>query len=124
MNSKDACTLGLGVCVSLLALSAAGQTATGNPPAAAPQGAAATASAPASDSAGKAKAAHPSTHKHHASAHHASAHHAKHTKHEHVTAAGGHQETAYQTALKSCVAGPAGQRDRCLDDAIARYARS
>jgi len=33
-------------------------------------------------------------------------------------------ETQYRTALRRCVEGQAAQRDRCLDDAIARYGRS
>ena len=120
MNLRNVYPVGLGVCLTLLALSAGGQTATGNPShSAAGQGAAATANAPSSDSAGKSKTAAASTHKHHAPAHHTT-----HAKHEQAAAASGNQETAYRTALKSCVAGPAGQRDRCLDDAIARYGRS
>lgn len=112
--------VGLGVCLTLLALSAGGQTPTGNPSQSATgQGAAATANAPSSDSAGKPKPPAASTHKHHASAHHPT-----HVKHDQAAAANGNQETAYRTALKSCVAGPAGQRERCLDDAIGRYGRS
>jgi hypothetical protein len=33
------------------------------------------------------------------------------------------QQAAYRTALKRCVAGPAEQRDTCLNDAIARFRR-
>ena len=118
MNLKSVYPVGLGVCLTLLALSAGGQTATGNPsPAATGQGAAATANAPSSESAGKSKTAAASTHKHHAT------HHATHTKHD-QPATSGYRETPYRTALRSCVTGPAGQRDRCLDDAIARYGRS
>ena len=110
--------VGLGVCLTLLALSAGGQTATGNPSQSATgQGAAATANAPSSHSAPKPKTAAASTHKHHAT------HPATHTKHD-QPATSGYRETPYRTALRSCVAGPAGQRDRCLDDAIARYGRS
>jgi hypothetical protein len=31
---------------------------------------------------------------------------------------------AYRSALRDCVAGPEGQRDSCLDDAIARFGQS
>jgi len=33
-------------------------------------------------------------------------------------------DTAYRSALRSCVQGPEGQRDSCLDGAIARFGRS
>jgi len=33
-------------------------------------------------------------------------------------------DSAYRAALRRCVTGPASQRDSCLDDAIARYARA
>lgn len=119
MNLRNAYRVGLGVCLPLLALSASGQAATGNPSQSATgQGAAATANAPKSDSASKPKTAAASTHKHHAPAHHTT-----HAKYDQAATASSH-ETAYRTALRSCVAGPAGQRERCLDDAIARYGRS
>jgi hypothetical protein len=36
----------------------------------------------------------------------------------------GSRETSYQMALRHCAQGPIGQRDSCLDSAIARYGRS
>jgi len=33
-------------------------------------------------------------------------------------------DPAYRAALKECVAGPEGQHDSCLDDAIARFGQS
>ena len=33
-------------------------------------------------------------------------------------------DPAYRAALKGCVAGPEGQRDSCIDDAIARFGQS
>jgi len=33
-------------------------------------------------------------------------------------------DPAYRAALKDCVAGPDGQRDSCIDDAIARFGQS
>ena len=58
--------------------------------------------------------------------HHSTAHHQMHAKPEPMAAASaaGSQESAYRAALRNCVAGPAGQKERCLDDAIARHGRS
>ena len=118
MNLRNAYSVGLGVFLMLSALSAGGQTATGNPSQSATgQGGAAATNAPSSHSSAKPKTAATSTHKHHAT------HPTTHSKHDQAATSGYH-ETAYRTALRSCVAGPAGQRERCLDDAITRYGRS
>ena len=92
------------------------------------------------------RAAH-SSHRHHArmrhhakvGAHHRTRHHARagtrgmrhharaearHMHHAGMRADGQQYESAYQGALKRCVAGAPEQRDRCLDDAIARHRRS
>jgi len=58
--------------------------------------------------------------RHHAA--HASGH--KHPAHTTAAAPASSQDAAYQTALRSCVEGPAGQRDSCLDGAISRFGRS
>jgi len=42
----------------------------------------------------------------------------------HEQAAARSQETPYHDALKQCVVGPADQRERWIDNAIARFARS
>ena len=97
----------LGVCLTFLALSASGQTATGN---SSPAATGSSTMAPAG-----------STHQHHAMAHHQT--HAKHM-HMGMGESGSNQEGAYRSALKGCVAGPPTQRDGCLDDAIARFGRS
>jgi hypothetical protein len=55
--------------------------------------------------------------------HHARAE-ARHAHHAGMRADSGQYESGYQGALKRCVAGAPDQRDRCLDDAIARYRRS
>jgi hypothetical protein len=34
---------------------------------------------------------------------------------------GGSGDTAYRSALRNCAAGPANQRDACLDSAISRF---
>jgi hypothetical protein len=64
------------------------------------------------------------TGKHHR--HHAASHTAGNAQHKPMESArpASSQETAYQMALRHCVAGPTGQRDSCLDSAITRYGRS
>jgi hypothetical protein len=37
--------------------------------------------------------------------------------------ASGSGDSAYRSALRACAAGPAAQRDTCLDSAIARFNR-
>ena len=39
------------------------------------------------------------------------------------SASGARQQTAYRAALRKCVSGPAERRERCLDEAIARFHR-
>ena len=59
--------------------------------------------------------------------HHASTHKSTRAHHEHqasTPSASSGNELAYRAALKSCVEGPAGQRDSCLDGAIMRFSRS
>ena len=118
MNLRIRYPLGIGVCLMLLALSEAGQTTAGA--AMAPSNTA-TANTAASDTGGKPSATPTtSTHKHHVKAHDH-----KHAMHKSATAAStGKQETAYRAALRNCVAGPAAQRESCLDDSIARFGRS
>lgn len=122
MKLRSANSIGIGVCLTLLALSAAGQTNTGaSSHAAMAPSKAATADMAASETAGKPAAAPTTT----ATKHHAKAHHQKHATHASTGAAStGNQEMAYRAALKNCVAGPAAQRERCLDDSIARFGRS
>ena len=115
MKTRIVCSAAAGVCLTLIALSAGGQTTTGNTSSATP-----TASSP-SVSGKSAVTPGSSTQKHHAATHHQSK-----AKHQHTAAASpvGNQETAYQAALKQCVAGPAAQRESCLDSAIARFGRA
>lgn len=115
MKTRIVWSAAVGACLTLIALSAGGQTSTGNT-------SSATTTASTASAAGKSAAAPAgATQKHHATAHHQSK-----AKHKHMAAASpaGNQETAYQAALKQCVAGPAGQRESCLDGAIARYGRA
>ena len=58
--------------------------------------------------------------------HHATGHASGHKQPVHTSAAApaSSQDAAYQTALRSCVEGPAGQRDSCLDSTISRFGRS
>lgn len=106
MKSRILYPAGLGFCLAVLALSAGGQTASAN-------------ASQATVAAGKTTTA-GTTHEHHARAHHR-----RHAKHEHMMmgSAGGGRETGYRAALKHCVAGPAAQRDVCLDAAIERFGR-
>lgn len=122
MKTRIVYPAGIGVCLSLLALSVGGQTTSGNPsPAATSPTKTATAS-PTTSAATKAPAASAST----TQKHHATAHHHSKAQHNHMAAASPteNQETAYHAALKQCVAGPAGQRESCLDGAIARFGRA
>jgi hypothetical protein len=123
MNSRSTYSAGLGVCLTLLALAAAGQTTTGSSSnAAMTPSKAATANTTTSAATGATTTAPASgAHKHHSTAHHQ-----MHARAEPMAAASvaGNQETAYRVALRNCVAGPAGQREGCLDNAIARFGRS
>ena len=58
--------------------------------------------------------------------HHATAHHKTHATHKQAESAspGSYQEAAYRDALHQCVAGPVGQREGCLDNAIMRFGRT
>lgn len=109
---------------SLLAVLATGSAAQSTPPAkseAATQHEATTTSAPAKTHHAKAHHAKSTQAK---STHHAKAHHAAQAGTEHKTSAMNGRETPYQTALRRCVEGQAGQRDQCLDSAISRFGRS
>jgi hypothetical protein len=115
MNARIPLTLFLAsafaLCVGSAAAQTGGSTAGSN---ATPTPSAGTGDTAPTDTTGSEKSG-----KHHAHhAHHASHHHAGHDVHT----AGfiGHQETPYQRDLRRCAAGPASDRDRCLDDAIAR----
>jgi len=102
MNLRQSLTLGLGACFAAMTFAAAAQSASQSSPPSASDKSAATSQ---------------STSKRHAtSAPRASA--------SHEQMAAGSQDTAYHDALKQCVAGPADQRDRCIDNAIARFGRS
>lgn len=119
MNLRSMYPTGLGIVLTLLALSAAGQSTTGKASeAATTPKTTATANA---TSAGTDTAAAPASG---ARKHNSTAHHQAHPKHQPMASAGGDRDSDYRAALKSCVAGPAGQKDRCLDDAIARFGRS
>jgi len=53
--------------------------------------------------------------------------HAKHSRMTQQRMQGetpGASDSAYRAALRRCVEGPQGQRQSCLDDAIARFSRS
>jgi hypothetical protein len=121
MNSRSMYPAGLGVCLALLALSAEGQTTAGSSSQAANAPSNATAANTSTSAAAVTKAPASGHHKHHSAAHHQ-----MHAKGEPMVAAptAGSQESAYRAALKNCVAGPAEQKERCLDDAIARHGRS
>ncbi len=97
---------------------AANTTATSTPPVASRTAPADNTAAPAP----KATTAH-ATGKHER---HATKHHSMHRRDTTMAAAAktGTGDPAYRTALKNCVAGPEGQRDSCLDDAIARFGQS
>ena len=121
MNSRSMYPIGLGIVLAVLALSAAGQSTTGkaSDAAMAPK---ATATANAT-SAGTGTTTAPTSG---AKKHHSTAHHQAHAKHQPMAAASpaGEQDSAYRAALETCVAGPTSQKDRCLNDAIARFGRS
>jgi hypothetical protein len=123
MNSRNIYPAGLGVCLALFALSAVGQTTVGSSShtATAPSKTA-TANTTMNAATGAATTAPASG----AKKHHSTTHHQKHPKSQPMEAASaaGSQESAYRAALKNCVAGPAAQKERCLDDAIARHGRS
>ena len=76
----------------------------------------------------KAGAHHRMRHHARAGAHHGTRHHARAEDramhHAGMRADGQQYESGYQGALKRCVAGAPDQRDRCLDEAIARHRRS
>lgn len=138
----------IGLSLALVSLSAFAQsTPGGSPPPPAVSGTA-TASGAATPEAARqsapraahAKHRHQARARHHAKAatHHRARHHtrgqAQHGMRHHSRAdahhAGmrpdgryQHDESGYQGALRRCVAGAPDQRDRCLNDAIARYRR-
>ena len=122
MYSRSMHPVGLGVCLAFLALSAAGQTATNNSShaATAPK-TTATANSTANAPTGAATAAPASG----AKKRHSSTHHQMHHEFKPMGAASaaGSQESAYRAALRTWT-GPAAQKDRCLNDAIARHNRS
>jgi hypothetical protein len=107
-----------GACVLALAFGTGAAQATGTKT---PEASNATAATNATSSNGESKA---TKHKH--SQHHSASHNSSHVHHKHTASApmGSDQETAYKAALRSCVEGPAGQRDNCLNGAIARFGRS
>jgi hypothetical protein len=56
---------------------------------------------------------------------HATKHQSMHSRDTAMAAIStGTGDPAYREALKQCVAGPEGQRDSCIDDAIARFGQS
>jgi hypothetical protein len=116
MKARIVYSAAVGACVTLMALSAGGQTTTGNT-----SNATTTAGAAASAAGKSVVTPSSSTQKHHATTHHQS-----NAKHKHIASASpaSNHETAYDAALKQCVAGPAGQRENCLDGAIARFGRA
>jgi hypothetical protein len=111
MNARNLLGTTIGVALAAVTLVASGQSSTGGATSPAP----AAATAPAA----KPGATHAAHHKH---AHHAASHKTTH----HAANAGATSAAGgdYHAALKSCVSGPASQRDSCLDSAIARYGRS
>lgn len=116
MKSPILYRAGLGVCLTLLALSAGAKTTSGS---ASHEAVPVSNTATTSADAGKSTMASASnTHRHHATAHHQS--HAK-PKHMAASSSGRSQEAAYRSELKHCVAGPVGQRESCLDGTIARF---
>jgi len=118
MNARILTRSIFGPCILALALGTGAAQATSNK---ASDTSSATPATSTTSNSGESKA---TMHKH--SRHHAASHNSSHTNHKHVASAttGGDQETAYRAALKSCVEGPAAQRDNCLDDAIVRYGGS
>lgn len=113
---------GLGVCLALLALSAGAQTTTGDAPhAVAAPGTTANTGTAAGSAGGAPTAPASNSHKHHTTAHHQAQGKQKPMAEE---SPGSVQDTAYGNALRHCVEGQAGQRDSCLDNAIARFGRA
>lgn len=121
MNARILTRSILGGCILALAFGTAAQ-ATGSK--ASQTSAAAEKPAATSTTSGSGETAKATMHKH--SQHHATSHSSSPTHHKHMASApaAGNQETTYRAALKSCVEGPAGQRDSCLDNAIMRFGRS
>jgi hypothetical protein len=123
MNSRSMYPVGLGVCLALLALTAAGQTTTSSSShATTAPNKAATANSTANAPTGAATTAPASGAKKHHSTTHQQMHHEPQSMG--AASAAGSRESAYRAALRTCVAGPAAQKERCLDDAIARHGRS
>jgi hypothetical protein len=114
MKARIAYPAGLGVCLAALALAASGQTSSGNQTHATTD-----AAKTATGNAAVNSSSNPDQH-------HATAHHRSNTKQKHMARASpsDYRETAYSAALKQCVMGPTGQRDSCLDGAIARFGRA
>lgn len=122
MTSQVLFPSSLGICLTVLALSAGGQTTTSNAShAAAPSGGSNTAATKATVASTTPETASSSAHQHHATVHHKT--HATHKVAE-TTSPGSYREAAYRDALHQCVAGPAGQREGCLDNAIMRFGRT
>ena len=122
MTSRILFPASIGICLTVLALSAGGQTTTSNashPPA--PSGGSNAAATRATATSTTPKTASSGAHQHHATAHHKT--HATHKQAEN-TSPGSYREAAYRDALHQCVAGPAGQREGCLDNAIMRFGRT
>ena len=108
----------LGVCIAVMALAAQAQSPGAQPgstPSQSGKSAAMNAGSPSSD----AQTA-PPAHMQRATPHRGSTGHKAMPEASNETSG----DTAYRSALRSCVEGPAAQRDTCLDSAIARYGRS
>ena len=122
MNLQNIYPAALGICLTLLAVSAGGQTTTGNATHAAVAPGTTAKPAPTTSVAADKSTMPPASgaHKNHATAHHTS--HAKHAERG-SSAMASSQDSAYRAALRSCVAGPAGQKESCLDNAIKRFGR-
>ena len=111
-----------GVCLAAFALSAGGQTTTSNAShVAAPSSGSNAGVTKTSAASTTPKTASSSAHQHHATTHHKT--HAMHKQAESASP-GSYQEAAYRDALHQCVAGPVGQREGCLDNAIVRFGRA
>jgi hypothetical protein len=122
MTSRILVPASFGICLTMLALSAGGQTTTSNAShAAAPPGGPNAAATKATAASTAPEAASSSAHQHHATAHHKTR--ATHKQAEN-TSPGSYREAAYRDALHQCVTGPAGQREGCLDNAIMRFGRT
>jgi hypothetical protein len=136
----------IGLSLALVSLSAFAQSTPGGstpPPAVSGTATASGAAAPdgarqSGPRAAHAKSRHHARARHHTKAmHHRARHHARaqhHAMRHHERADARHamrsdsryqnDESGYQGALRRCVTGAPDQRDRCLNDAIARYGRS